>query len=108
MMDLATLQYVNRKATRAAAKRRAVPCIWSGTTDGFRLQFVGDRCPRDWKKSGRDDLFVDHSGWGAPGELALTQQEMLAELKTGMGYGIIESGQFQSYVREFIPTGVKK
>lgn len=49
MMDLATLQYVNRKATRAAAKRQAVPCIWSDTTDGFRLQFVGDRCPRGWK-----------------------------------------------------------
>ena len=101
MMDLQTLNDVNRTATRRAAERHTEPALWTGDRTGFRVPLVGDRTPRGWRKTGREDLFCDTSGWGNDSELALTTDQMFAAFKIGMGYGVIESGQFQAHVREF-------
>jgi hypothetical protein len=36
-----------------------------------------------------------------PGEPALTQGQFIDRMKPGMGYAVIEEGQFQVYVGEF-------
>lgn len=47
--------------------------------------------------------FVDSSGFGAPGEAALTPKEFVARLKAGHGYCLTGVGQFQVKVSEFSP-----
>jgi hypothetical protein len=101
MMDLETMRRVNGSATRRASRAKVEPTIWNGDRENFKMKFVGDRCPRGWHRTDREDLFCDHSGFGGPGEPALTQDQLIAALKIGFGYGVVESGQFQSYVREF-------
>lgn len=39
--------------------------------------------------------FVDSSGFGSPGEPALTVQEFADLIRPGYGYAIVEEGQFQ-------------
>jgi len=48
-----------------------------------------------------DEVFVDHSGFGRPGEPALTIKEFHATIKAGLGYGVVEAGQFQLFVGVF-------
>ncbi len=55
----------------------------------------------DYKPKGYEfveDLFVDNSGFGTPGEAALTRTEFIARIKKGLGYAITGVGQFQVYV----------
>jgi hypothetical protein len=44
---------------------------------------------------GAGAFFCDKSGWGSPGESALTLPELFAMLRPGYGYGMVEEGQFQ-------------
>lgn len=52
-----------------------------------------------------DTLFVDNSGFGSVGESALTVSQFLQKVKKGLGYAIIEEGQFQVYVGVFKKKG---
>ncbi len=45
-----------------------------------------------------DEFFVDSSGFGQPGELALTKDQFLSKVKKGLAYAITRIGQFQVYV----------
>jgi len=56
-------------------------------------------CPKAWELI--DTLFVDSSGFGGPGEPALTIEEFHSKIKAGFGYAIVEAGQFQVYVGVF-------
>ena len=49
-----------------------------------------------------DRFFVDSSGWGQEDEPALTINQFLKKIKAGKYYAIIEAGQFQVYVGEYI------
>lgn len=68
---------------------------------------------RHWAAKGDDvRLFVDSSGWGSPGEPALSFEHLVADVKrvlatlsgTGwaLGLGIVEEGQFQCYLGVFV------
>jgi hypothetical protein len=48
-----------------------------------------------------DVYFVDNSGFGTSGEMALTASEFLAKVKAGKYYAITGQGQFQVYVTEY-------
>ena len=109
MMDARTLDYVNRKATREAAANKRVPIpfeesdrehILNGGGE-WRMPFIGDRTPRGYKRTDRDPAFCDHSGFGSETEPAMTTRRFARWLRSGYYYGVIESGQFQSYVGEF-------
>ncbi len=52
-------------------------------------------------------FFVDSSGWGIEGEAALTINQFLEKVKAGKYYAIIEAGQFQVYVGEYIERKTK-
>lgn len=59
MMDLATLEHVNRQATRRSAAAKRVPLIVDqrdldaakrGDYSGVRMPYVGSRTPRGWRR----------------------------------------------------------
>ena len=72
-------------------------------TDGdsgvFKCPMLGDVIPSGWQVS--EVYFVDSSGFGAEAESALTAGQFLGKIKAGHGYGILEAGQFQVYIREY-------
>ena len=101
MISYSQISDMKRKAARDSQKAGQVPAIWKGTKDNFRMAFIGDRNPRGWKRTKREHLFVDSSGWGGEYELAMTQEAFFNCLTPGLGYAVIEQGQFQCYVAEF-------
>ena len=48
-----------------------------------------------------DVYFVDNSGFGTSGEMALTASQFLAKVKSGRYYAITGQGQFQVYITEY-------
>ena len=52
--------------------------------------------------------FVDSSGFGAPGEPALTIEDFIGKLRAGYGYAITGVGLFQVYVTEFKQVAHRK
>jgi len=113
--DLATIRQMNREAGIRARQKGTLPLVLTQDmidrfkadpyNAGISFPHLGDRRPRTWKLV--DEIFVDTSGFGAPGELALTIKQLGERLKAGMAYATIEAGQFQAYLGEFIPP-VKK
>ncbi len=106
MMSLAQIADLSDEQAERAAKRGSVPfMVWAEDLprwkSGKPLPFpnIGSYEPPGWREVRR--LFCDKSGFGGPGELALTMEEMLDQLKPGMGYAIVEEGQFQIYLGEF-------
>ena len=55
-----------------------------------------------------ETYFVDASGFGQPGEGALTIDEFIKVVKPGYGYVITGIGQFQVYISEFKKGGKLK
>jgi hypothetical protein len=84
------------------------PALWEGAREGFKVPMLGDKVPRGWRRTSRQPLFVDSSGFGAPDEPALTQEQFLDALTIGKAYGVIEAGQFQVYVAEYEKTERRK
>jgi len=72
------------------------------------IPFLGDYVPPGFQFVRK--YFVDASGFGAPDEPALTADQFLAAIRKNVlsdksyGYGILEVGQFQVYVGEYIKT----
>lgn len=109
MMGLSEIRHLSREAAQKASKAKKEPYVPFDEeeieTKGFSIPNLGDYRPKGWKKI--ENLFCDKSGWGAPGELALTirqlQDKMLEYHRAGKtyGYGMIEEGQFQCYVGVF-------
>ncbi len=68
---------------------------------------MGQNTPRGWVPY-EDALFVDHSGFGGPTELALTVDQFKRQLvsmvdKAGftLAFGITDIGPFQLYIQAF-------
>ena len=115
MMSGATIAAMSRKAARDSARNHIEPfTVWpddlrdwkaeleAGNYPRLPFPFIGSRTPRGWKKTG--EYFVDASGFGAPGEPALTIPQFIGTLRENYGYAIIEAGQFQVYIGEFQRT----
>ena len=103
MMDLKQIAVASQKAARKAAREHKQPYIWEAEDVGhvppFPFPNIGDYRPKEWELTG--SYFVDSSGFGAPGEGALTAYQFKLRLKPGFGYAVIEAGEFQVYVGEF-------
>jgi len=103
MLGLKEIQAASRKAARDSTKAKLIPYIVEAedidNMPPFPFPFIGYRVPRGWKKL--TEHFVDSSGFGQPGERAMTVGELLDKLVVGHGYAITEVGQFQVYVGEY-------
>ncbi len=104
MIDGIERKRMAKRAARESVANHVEPGIWTGNRAEMRIPFIGDRVPRGWRRTNKEPLFVDTSGFGAPGEPALTQDQMFDALTIGKGYALIEMGQFQGYVAEFERT----
>jgi hypothetical protein len=104
MYDLATIQAMNRDASRIACQKNLVPyVVWEGDKNlfpPFPFPKLGDYIPKGWKKV--NEYFCDSSGLGSEDEPALTIREFKNKLVVGRGYAITSEGQFQVYVGEYI------
>jgi hypothetical protein len=75
----------------------------------YQAKINGDngvfKCPKVGKNNFGYELtqefFVDNSGFGTSGEMALTASDFLQHVKAGFYYGITNIGQFQVYIGEF-------
>ena len=114
MMDGATIRAMSREAAEVASANDLVPFVveqediddWkaqlaNGTTPKIPFPNLGDYEPDGWAHDGEVEMFVDHSGWGQPGERALTCAQMVDRLRPGVAYAITETGQFQLYVASY-------
>lgn len=102
MYSLAQIQEMNREKGRESRKRRLQPYIAECDHDErvFSCPHFGDYRPKGWDMV--EQYFVDSSGFGQAGEPALTAKQFLGKVKQGQGYAIIEAGQFQVYIGEFV------
>lgn len=105
MYDLATIKSMNAERGREARKAGKEPFTITSesqisTMPPFPFPNIGSHRPKGWKLI--EEYFVDSSGLGASDELALTTSQFKAKLKVGRAYAIIEEGQFQVRVGEFV------
>lgn len=115
MMSLATIDAMSRKAAAKAAREKKEPFIVEaadieafrkdGRARPFPFPNIGSYRPKGWKLLGT--LFCDATGWGEEDEPALTREQLIDRLKVGHGYAVIEVGQFQVYVGEFVRVKAK-
>lgn len=113
MWGLETIKAINAEAGVKARNLRKKPCVLRSVDDVDRLgetkklsiPHLGTACEDiDEERERIDTLFCDISGFGSPGELALTINQMKDRLKEMIGeHGPIaialeEQGQFQGYL----------
>jgi len=105
MMSLTLIERLSREAGERAANKEREPFVAFVDKDEavVKCPNFGDYVPDGWKLI--DRLFVDKSGFGTVGELALTIKQFIAKVKGGLGYAIIEEGQFQLYIGVFEKVG---
>lgn len=118
MMSLATINYVNEMAARRSRERGEVPVGLAlaeleaaGSLEGLRehgvrIPHLGSRNPRGFRLF--QTFFVGLSGFGSPGEPALTMdQTFAAMIKATEEHGgplywaLGEVGQFQGDLRAY-------
>lgn len=103
MYALETIHQMNEDRCKEAQDRHLKPLVVSkklNLEDIRSMPNFGSYRPKGWKLV--RELFVDSSGFGREGEPALTVNQFLAEIKMFCGYAIIEEGQFQVMIGEFM------
>ena len=102
MYGLETIIAMNKKAGSYAKKNEVIPLVARYDKDEavFSCPDLGNYIPKGWKKV--NSFFVDSSVFGREGESTLTCGQFQDNIKEGRGYAIVESGQFQVYIGEFI------
>ena len=113
MMSLSQIYELSDEAARKARRHGKKPyVIWPAEAERIKLDrsfpfpFIGSYRPKGWKLV--DTYFVDRTGLGSENEPALSRAAFRSKLKAGMGYAVIEAGQFQVYVGEFEPPKTRK
>ena len=101
MMGLEAIEAMSREAAQRAAELEQEPLVAfvNGDEAVLKCPNLGDYVPGGWTL--KEELFVDNSGFGSESEPALTAKQFLAKVKEGLGYAIVEEGQFQVYIGVF-------
>jgi hypothetical protein len=102
MYGLEEIKKMNRVATRRAKREGNEPLLAKrdGDNNVFKCPDLGNYVPKGWHKM--RTYFVDSSGFGSENEPALTAGQFLKKVKAGKGYAIVEEGQFQVHIGEYI------
>lgn len=114
MLSTSAIKQMNRNRAKEAAERNKTPYVFFNAeeieeTSSFPFPNIGDYRPDGWEME--DTLFCDKSGFGRPGEPALTPEQLKQKLleynqKPGTyGYAIVEEGEFQLHVGVFLKDG---
>lgn len=111
MMSIEVIRAMARSAARKSRSLKQEPFHPMSIEDfdsmpPFPFPFLGTRCPKGWKRAGRE-WFVDSSGWGRQGEPALHAGQFIEQAKQwfvthpACGFAVIEAGQCQVWVGAF-------
>lgn len=103
MYCLETIKQMNIERAKEAKQLDLEPLVYDGIPETLRkIPNLGDyRATKfGWKMV--NTYFVDSSGMGRVGESALTFGQFIDKAKVGRGYAIIEAGQFQVHIGEFV------
>lgn len=81
------------------------------TSRRFNIPFLGDHIPDGWERL-EQEIFVDTTGCGKPGDPAITQfdffmrtADLLKDANTdAYGYAVIEQGQTQALIATYRRT----
>lgn len=110
MMGLNTMREINRQAAVRAAQQKKRPYLLQDD-DGYRM-LQGRSFPFPhlgyWMPDGYTMtrvFFVDASGFGADCEPAYSIRQFTEKLVPGRYYAVVETGQFQVHVAEFVREG---
>ncbi len=113
MLSLSTIRKISRDAAIIAARQNKIPFTvepqdladwkarFNAGTLKFPFPFLGNYVPQGWRRTDRDLLFVDSTGYGRENEQALTVTATIDALIPGKAYAIIQTGQFQLYLGEY-------
>ena len=104
MMSIEYIQAIADEATTEAKTAGTEPLVLDANSDEEMVRSIpnlGNYVAPGWELV--DDLFVDSSGFGAPGEPALTFSQFLDKVRQlsseeETGFGIRQAGQFQVYI----------
>ena len=125
-MSGAEIVRISNEAARKASKAKRAPLVvWNDGTieqDLKAMPFLGDFVLQPWEvcfdeASDEQLWFVDASGWGEEGERALTFGQFVTAVRAFLlhadkayeyGFGMIEQGEFQVYVRAYRKAKVGK
>ncbi len=114
MMGLDTIRQMADEAAEAAARDGSKPYVYWDSAEVDRLgvspiPFLGSHVPEGWELV--EEFFVDSSGFGSPGEPAMTIPAFLERVKRTIesapdhyqvvGWAVVQAGQFQVYVGEY-------
>jgi hypothetical protein len=107
--DLETIKAMNQKASFEAKRLRKRPLLVEEATLMKNIPHLGTLCSGVNKKHKRiATLFIDLSGFGSPGEGAMTQDQFVGKIGQLIKehgpvlIGLEEVGQFQGYVAVWI------
>lgn len=103
MMSLSAIRAIsNERAYQAAEEGHKPLQVWDG--DELRqIPFLGYEIPSAYKLV--RVFFADSSGWGRPSEPALTFEQLQDEVVPGRHYALVETGQFQVHIGEYVLAG---
>src|SRR3990172_1888464 len=101
MMSLESIIAENDKTTQEARRKGLSPYIalQDGDEGIKKAPRFGYFVPNGYESV--QEFFVDSTGWKRESEPALTFGQLLKKVREAYGYGIVECGQFQLYVREY-------
>jgi hypothetical protein len=114
MLSLSVIRRLSRDCAIRACRENKIPFVYeqedlddlkaqlkAGKSLRFLIPYLGSYLPQGWRCTAREPLFIDTSGYGKEGEPALTTRAFVEALTPGKGYGCVEAGQFQAYIREY-------
>lgn len=126
MMSTSLIRAMSDHAAYRAAQDDLRPLVVEQDEDVRGIPSLGDYVPAGWRRAIWADLWatpriydsrkedaeayfmVDATGWGSPGEPALTQDEFIAyvaeagQFRDDLGWAVREEGQFQVVVQVYI------
>lgn len=109
MMSIEYIQSMADEATTRAKRGKVQPLVLNADSTEEQIRSIpnlGDYVHPSWQLE--EDLFVDSSGFGAPGEPALTFEQFVEKVQSQEGvraYGIRQVGQFQVYIGVYRKSG---
>ena len=105
MMSPALIRNISDHAAYRAAQEGRYPLFIDNDEDARHIPFLGSYVPQGWRPV-EEAFMVDSSGFGSPGEPALTFGQFITHIRrwdrAAYGWAIVEQGQFQVVVQGYV------
>jgi len=103
MMGLSTIRAIQDESRKRAKRNKTEPYeVWPGDKENwppFPFPSIGNYNHPRWELV--KTYFVDSSGFGEDDDGAMSTRQIIAAIKVGYAYAIVEQGQFQLVLGEY-------